>query len=189
MSVRATSLRLLAVTVLVGAPVVGCTSEDGEDLPVGIDVTQEDPPEKLSEAGFFTWDGTRFTYKDRVVPYDLGSPLFSDYALKERAIYVPPGEAMTYTADGVLEFPVGSVILKHFLYPADLRAPTEDLEVVETRVLVKYADRWETYPYIWDADQQDATYRVGGEAREISFVDLQGDTQTAAYLIPQKTSA
>ena len=46
------------------------------------------------------------------------------------------------------EFPVGTVIVKSFLFPADFREPTEDIDLVETRVLVRWPDEWKAYPYI-----------------------------------------
>ena len=34
-----------------------------------------------------------------VLPYDLNSPLFSDYTTKHRFIKLPPGTTMTYLAN------------------------------------------------------------------------------------------
>ncbi len=144
------------------------------------------PAQKLSQYQLFTWTAqTGFTFNDRVVPYDLNTPLFSDYALKQRAIYVPPGQAATYDADAALAFPVGSVIVKTFSFATDLRTPT-DPKLVETRLLVRAADGWKPMPYIWDADQRDATYSPGGEVRPIDFTDLDGNLQHASYLVPQR---
>ena len=44
-------------------------------------------------------------------------PLFTDHAVKSRFVFLPPGIAATYTKVGVLEFPVGAVLVKTLAYP------------------------------------------------------------------------
>jgi uncharacterized repeat protein (TIGR03806 family) len=144
-------------------------------------------PTKLSAFNFFTWDpATGFAFSDRVVPYDLNTALFSDYALKQRAIYVPPGQAATYEPEAALDFPVGSVIIKSFYFPADFRAPTEHLRLVETRLLVRYDTGWKAFPYIWDEAQADAVLTPAGEVTTIDFIDAAGMPRTSNYLVPQR---
>ena len=58
-----------------------------------------------------------------VEPYTLNTPLFSDYAEKYRFAWMPPGTSARYTADGGLDFPVGTTLVKSFGFPADFRAP------------------------------------------------------------------
>lgn len=154
--------------------------------PVTVDVEAARPPEALSTFNFFRWEGGRIRYNDRVVPYELNVPLFSDYAIKARALWVPEGEAIEYRASGTLEFPVGSAIIKSFLFADDMRRPQETLRMVETRVLMKYADGWRAYPYLWAEDQSDAEYFVRGQVTEMTFVDPLGQERTAQYLVPQK---
>ncbi len=183
-------MRALAAALLV---LVAC----GEDAPTGVDLSRPvvvdlaaPPPAKLSAWNLFAWDpAAGFTFNatgERIVPYDLTTALFSDYALKSRAIYVPPGATATFDPERVLELPVGSVIVKSFYFPADLRAPAEDLTLVETRLLVRHDDGWHAHPYIWDEAQQDAVLSPAGEVRPITFIDPHGETQTASYLIPQR---
>lgn len=153
--------------------------------PVAIDPAAA-PAMHLSQYQLFTWTAeTGFTFNDRVVPYDLNTPLFSDYALKQRAIYIPPGQAATYDAENAFDFPVGSVIVKTFSFASDLGHPA-DAAPVETRLLVRAADGWKPMPYIWDADKRDATYAPGGEVRQIAFTDATGGARTANYLIPER---
>ena len=52
-----------------------------------------------------------------VVPYDLATPLFSDYALKLRTVYLPKGEPAIYNAEDAFDFPVGTIITKTFFFP------------------------------------------------------------------------
>ncbi|MBX3269516.1 MAG: hypothetical protein KF729_04615 [Sandaracinaceae bacterium] len=144
------------------------------------------PPDQLSHLRLFEWDAGAFRYNDRVVPYDLTTPLFTDYALKERAIYVPEGEAMAYDPAVPFALPVGSAIVKTFYFPRDLRRPDEDLTLIETRVLVHGQDGWTAWPYVWNAEQTEAFLRVGGETRAITFIDAEGSERTASYLVPQR---
>ncbi len=187
-------LEVVTVATLAVPPVAACGGDDaagGVDLtrPVTVDLTAP-PPARLSAYNLFAWDpATGFTFNpvgDRVVPYDLNAALFSDYAVKHRAIYVPPGGAMTFDPDQAFELPVGSIIVKNFAFPADLRAPTEDVTLIETRLLVRHDDGWHPLPYIWDAAQSDAVLSPAGEVRPISFVDETGQAQSASYLVPQR---
>jgi len=185
------TMRSIVVALLSGwvSLALGCGDGDsptGIDGPVTVDLTG-DPPAKLSAYRLFTWDpAVGFTFNQRVVPYDLNTALFSDYALKQRAIYVPEGATATFEPEQALGFPVGSVIVKNFYFPADYRAPRQDLRLIETRLMVRRADGWNPLPYIWDADQHDAVLSPSGEVRDISFTDAAGAPQTAHYLIPQR---
>jgi uncharacterized repeat protein (TIGR03806 family) len=158
----------------------------GLDGPVVVDLAAA-PPAKLSAYKLFTWDPAKgFTFNDRVVPYDLNTALFSDYALKQRAIYVPPGATATFDAEAAFAMPVGSVIVKNFYFPADFRTPTANLKLIETRLMVRHDDGWHPLPYIWDADQKDAVLTPAGEVRSIAFIDADGEAQTSKYLIPER---
>jgi len=158
----------------------------GTSGPVVVDLGAP-PPTQLSAYRFFTWDpATGFAFNQRVVPYDVNTALFSDYALKQRAIYVPAGAAASFEPEQALGFPVGSVIIKTFYFPADLRSPDDDLQLIETRLMVRHDDGWHPLPYIWDADQRDAVLSPAGEVRAIAFVDAGGTPRSANYLIPER---
>jgi len=165
-----------------GAPGGG----DALSAPVAIDLTAP-PATRLSEYHLFAWDpDAGFTFNDRVIPYDVNTALFSDYAHKQRAIYIPAGAAAAFDPDRALDVPVGSAIIKTFYFPADQRAPTEHLQLIETRLMVRHADGWHPLPYIWDADQRDAVLSPAGEVRAIPFTDPDGEPVMANYLIPQR---
>ncbi|MBK9032289.1 MAG: hypothetical protein IPL61_13415 [Myxococcales bacterium] len=184
----------LGLAALAVAVTVGCGGDDGGggvDLsqPVHVDVTAS-PPTTLSAYNLFAWDpatGTTFNpTDDRVVAYDLNAPLFSDYAQKQRAVYLPAGAAATFDPELVFDLPVGSVLLKNFAFPADLRAPTVGVRLIETRLLVRYPDGWRPLPYVWNDDQTDAELAPAGDVQVISFVDDDGLPRTSNYLVPQK---
>jgi hypothetical protein len=56
------------------------------------------------------------------VPYDLNTPLFTDYAHKLRTIWMPKGQSATYNAENTFDFPVGTIISKTFYYPKEAAA-------------------------------------------------------------------
>ena len=74
------------------------------------------PPATLSDWGLFDVSSKSFSLNDGVVPYELNTPLFSDYALKLRTVWMPPGESAGYREQGELDFPVGTIISKTFHY-------------------------------------------------------------------------
>ncbi len=78
-------------------------------------------PEHLSDWHVVFRDGGRLALNERVVPYDLNTPLFSDYAHKLRTMWMPAARAATYSATESFEFPVGTIFSKTFYYPRDRR--------------------------------------------------------------------
>ncbi len=123
--------------------------------------------------------------KAGVVPYDESTPLFSDYASKFRTVWIPPGKSATYTADGPMDFPVGTIVTKSFGFPADVRNP-QPVTWVETRVMVRRESGWFGVAYVWDKDQKKATIQPGGSLHEISFVKPSGAPATSDYLVPSQ---
>ncbi len=121
-----------------------------------------------------------------VTPYDVNTPLFSDYAVKYRTVWLPPSTSVTYTAEGRFEFPVGTVITKSFGFPADLRVQGQTVKWIETRVLIRAAAGWTGSSYIWDDAQKQAQVSAGGEVSTFSFVDAEGHTQSPNYLVPSQ---
>ncbi|MEO1336169.1 MAG: hypothetical protein AAFV29_11020, partial [Myxococcota bacterium] len=169
-----------------GAPDSGMPAFEG---PVNVDLNAA-IPRQLSEYRLLRHEGRgKFSYNDRVVPYDLNAPLFSDYAKKARAIYLPPGTAIDYVAEGAFDLPVGSVVIKTFMIEANQTAddPMDtDVTVVETRVLIRFPDDWRPFPYVWRADGSDADLRLGGQTRDFEFTDPFGKPRLSRYLVPSR---
>jgi uncharacterized repeat protein (TIGR03806 family) len=161
------------------------------------------PPERLSDWGVVVADGGFLEIHDDAHPYVLNTPLFSDYALKLRAVWIPPGKAIEWRNEGPLEFPVGTIISKTFYYqdgaesdgiPSVVRIASGDdglparrldldrYRVLETRLLVRYADGWTALPYVWDEGESDARLSVIGGLRELRFDDTAA--QPFNYLVP-----
>lgn len=142
--------------------------------PPGVDdavVQGEALPAKLSEFRFFVGGKPNA----RVEPYALNTPLFSDYAEKYRYMYVPAGQKARYTADGVLDFPVGSALIKSFGYKGAG-------DPIETRVLLKRASGWVALPYVWNG--ADAELKRGGKRLPVSFTDPSGSVREISYAVP-----
>jgi parallel beta-helix repeat protein len=119
------------------------------------------------------------------VPYDLTTPLFSDYATKHRFLFLPPGTSASYREDGILEFPLGTIISKTFSFE-DITDPSmpKDL-VVETRLLIRRAEGWEGLPYVWNEAGTEALLSVpGAVVRDLQFEDPDGVSHTIDYAVP-----
>jgi len=142
-------------------------------------VEGETAPQKLSAFGFgISADGYR---PAAVVGYTLRTPLFSDYADKQRFIHIPNGRKASVAADGTIEFPVGTVLFKSFGW-----ADHNGGRPVETRLLVHRASGWVALPYIWDADGKDATLALGGRRVPATFKSPGGETHSIRYAVPNK---
>ena len=136
------------------------------------------PFERLSQYALFAGDPAAQQPAEGVIPYDLNSALFSDYAEKYRFIKLPPGTQATYSADEAFEFPVGTVIAKTFAYPARLRDPSQGRRLIETRILKREPDGWVGLPYIWNKEQTEATLDVAGDTVDVSWIHTDGRTRT-----------
>jgi uncharacterized repeat protein (TIGR03806 family) len=143
------------------------------------------PPETLSAYALFSDAGAR-SPASGVTLYELNTALFSDDAAKFRYLYTPPGTRARYTSDGVLDFPVGTVLIKTFAYPADMRRPDENLRFLETRLLIRKAKGWEALPYIWNAAQTEARLSLVGAELDAHWIDATGTQRHIDWLAPNK---
>lgn len=151
---------------------------------IGLVSADADYKENLSDYGFF-----QGTLKDQipsegVVLYTLNSPLFSDYASKLRFVRLPEGQSVAFNPDSVLQFPVGTAIVKTFYYPVDERNPKKGRRLMETRVLLHEAKGWVALPYIWNKEQTDAVLEVAGGSDQVSWIDGAGKKQSFEYQVP-----
>lgn len=119
-----------------------------------------------------------------VMPYGLNTPLFSDYALKQRDLYLPPGAKARYRASGVLDLPVGATLIKTFAYPADFRRPDEKVRLIETRLLIHRKTGWVALAYVWNEDQTEAVLKRAGKRLDVDFIDAHGQARHVDYAVP-----
>lgn len=147
---------------------------------------EEIPYKKLSQYAFFAGEMKQLQPNERVLPFDLITPLFTDYAHKSRFVWMPAGLQATVNEEGIIEFPDNAVLIKNFFYPSDFRRPERKWDIVETRLLVKRNGEWEAFTYIWNREQTDAELNVIGDFRDVSWVDIHGEKQAIQYVVPNK---
>ena len=175
----------LALAMALSSLVSCSSSSDTPGYPAGGDGTYVvQPYDTLERYGLVSIQNGAIVTAKESVHYDLNAPLFSDYALKERSIFLPPGTSMTYRDDGTFDFPTGAIITKSFGFPTDFRDPQSTVTWVETRLLIRTSAEWRPMVYLWDADQKNAPQAPGGTTLPIEFVDGAGITQHATYLVP-----
>lgn len=142
------------------------------------------PKMRLSEYGFFKDNLASLQPSERVFPYEVNAPLFSDYAEKLRFVYIPDGQKMVYDAKGAFQFPEGAVIIKNFFYHHDSRHPEQGRKILETRLLVKEKSAWKSLTYIWNDEQTDALLEVAGAELPLQWTDWKGKKQKISYVVP-----
>ncbi|MFA6218455.1 MAG: SO2930 family diheme c-type cytochrome [Erythrobacter sp.] len=133
-------------------------------------------PRSLSEFGFFA-DPAGQVPADGVTPYRLNTPLFSDGAEKLRFVFVPKGAKARAQGEDLLDLPVGSALIKTFAFVQDGRR-----RLIETRVLLHRTEGWLALPYLWNAQQTEATLAVAGA--RLDLVTPKGEA--ISYRVPNK---
>ena len=165
----------------------------------------EGQPADLAEWHVLRVEDGRLRLNDGVLPYDLNTPLFSDYAHKLRTVWMPAGKAAGWRTDGPFDFPVGTIFSKTFYYPRagaggdavlrsdddgpDLRSGGLDLSkvrLVETRLLVRREDGWLALPYVWNDAQTQAKLMRGGELVPLTLVAPDGGRKDISYQVPDQ---
>lgn len=142
--------------------------------------------DKLSEYGFFVGKLGDLTPSQGVYPYDLNTPLFSNYAEKLRFIKIPEGTKGAYNDTVAFSFPKGTVLIKNFYMPHDFRKPEKGRRLLETRLLVNDVDGWQALPYIWNDEQTEAYYDAAGETKTVQYTNASGKKISTVYMIPNK---
>lgn len=134
----------------------GCSSEPEPQTSVRIP-NDDDPFEWLSQYNLFETPMVGLQPVTGVIPYELNTVLFSDYAGKARFLYVPDGESVGYRSQGVLEFPSSTILVKNFYYERQ-----EGNNILETRLLIRYPTGWKALAYVWNDARTDAKLTIGG---------------------------
>lgn len=121
---------------------------------------------------------------DGLFGYDIVSPLFSDYALKDRFIYLPDDMAMGFDDWESFELPVGAAMVKTFSYPADFREPENNRRLIETRLMVHTEKGWKGAAYVWNDEQTNAELKVVGKTIPIEWIHYDGSRRSTNYMVP-----
>ena len=144
-------------------------------------ILSDDPPKKLSEYNFFSNPINQLP-SEQVVPYELITALFSDYTDKHRFVYVPNGMTAAYNDNEVLDFPLGTALIKTFSYQ---KADGGQL-LLETRLLLRKDNGWDALTYVWDMNKGDAYLALGGKTIDVRNVITPSNSNYIRYRVPNK---
>jgi uncharacterized repeat protein (TIGR03806 family) len=166
-------------------------------------------PPKLSDWHVVEAHDGVLQLNEGVVPYELNTPLFTDYAHKLRTIWMPKGVSAKYSPTDTFDFPVGTIISKTFFYPlpkGEARNATDiartydtsrdfagqglnlaNVHLVETRLLVRRKDGWVAIPYVWNADQTEALLARTGDVQALTLVSDDGSRENFNYVVPDQS--
>ncbi|WP_460220310.1 Ig-like domain-containing protein [Psychroserpens sp. MEBiC05023] len=151
--------------------------------PVNIDL-ENMPYSTLSEYNFFNGDMKNLDPVYGVIPYDLNSTLFTDYAHKKRFVWMPNGTKASYNSDYTpLDFPLGAVLIKNFYY--DNVQPSNATRIIETRLMFMTEEGWDFANYVWNDEQTEATFTNAGSFTEVEWIE-NSLLQNANYRIPSR---
>ncbi|MRI00429.1 T9SS type A sorting domain-containing protein [Kriegella sp. EG-1] len=147
-------------------------------------------PQLLSQTGAFS-DIENLTPTDGLIPYDLVESFWSDGAEKKRWMAIPndgnhnaTDEKIKYTDVDDWDFPIGSVLVKHFELPIDERNPTITKRL-ETRFSIKASDgNFYFVTYKWNEEQTDATLLTSGLEENIRITKANGSSETQTWSYP-----
>ena len=146
------------------------------------------PLATLGEYDFFVGPMVLLQPKTGVVPYTVAAPLWSDQAGKDRFIVLPEGGKIEMRSDdGEWAFPEGTILVKNFFFDHDRRdaaAGFRSFRIIETRLLLREADNWRAFTYVWNDEQTEATLLRTGKRVTIEFTDVDGTHKDEEYIVP-----
>jgi uncharacterized repeat protein (TIGR03806 family) len=122
-------------------------------------------PRKLAESGLFT-SMREAQPAPGVLPYEINSELWSDGAIAERLLAIPGRDRIGLSAQGMWQFPEGSVLARTISLELEPGKPASRRRI-ETQILHRESEAWRPYSYLWN-DRQD----------EADLVDAGGATRT-----------
>ncbi|GDY14594.1 hypothetical protein LBMAG53_34720 [Planctomycetota bacterium] len=164
-------------------------------LPATID-GERGLPRLLSQTGVFA-EVAALTPVPGIAGFSVNQPLWSDFAVKLRWIAVPndgepyaAGEQVAVARDGPWKFPAGTVLIKHFALPLDLRKPDGAVRKLETRLLTVARDGMVAgVTYRWRDDGSDAELQAQAEDavyRDYEVIGLDGASTKVTWTFPSR---
>ena len=169
-------LRLILIIILLPSNIYSQVNDSA--------ILSDPPPKLLSEYGFFLNTKDQITVPG-VLPYELITSLFSDYADKHRFVYVPKGKIAAYQKDSVFSFPVGSVLIKTFSYEP-INDQRSERHLIETRLLIRKDSGWDALTYVWDEEGQEASLALAGKTVKANYISNDGRELDIRYRVPNK---
>ncbi len=160
-------------------------SEAFLNLPQTLAADLSNMPALLSQTGAFV-DVEQLVPSDKLIPYNLITPLWSDRAQKKRWVAVPSSKKIGWQEKGQWQWPIGTVLIKHFELPVDETDPSK-IRRLETRFIVR-KENGGVYgaTYKWRRDNSDADLLTDVLEEDITITAPEGPwTQTWTYPSPE----
>ena len=180
------TLRVMGWAVMV-ATLVACEDDGPEPYDLDFNIPRTEAfAENLSTYGLFESPLAALKPAAGSELYELSSELFTDYAYKQRLVKVPAGGVVTRAADGKLVYPEGTILVKTFYYPEDMRVADGPRHIIETRLLVLREGTWNVATYLWNEAQTEATLSLKGSTTEVSWIDETGQARSTTYAVPHE---
>ena len=154
-----------------------------KDNLTGIDNVAELLP-LLSDYQIFQGNASDLNPATGFLLYELSSPLFSDYAEKQRLLKLPAGKKMLANDNGLPDFPEGTILVKTFYYYHDKRDITKGKIIIETRLLIKSVHSWNVGTYLWNEEQTDARLVTAGLNKTVNWISENGKPMVISYHVP-----
>lgn len=140
------------------------------------------PYQTLSEYNLFDGEMKDLNPVYGVLPYGLNNALFSDYSKKKRFVWMPEDVSANYQGDNeILNFPVGTVLVKNFYYNNVL--PESITRIIETRLMIHKNEGWVFANYVWNDTQTEATFDLNGSITPFDWIQ-NNVTKSVNYRIP-----
>ena len=139
-------------------------------------------PRRLSETGLFTSVEDE-TPAAGVMEYKINAEPWADHTSARRWMALPGTEPLAVGTDGNWAFPDGAVLVKTIGIELEQGVPASRRRL-ETQILLRTADVWRPYTYLWNDEQTDAVLaETAGSQRVLSIVDPQapGGTREQTY--------
>lgn len=170
----------------------GTAVEQGEIFKLTESTAVTGPPQYLSQTGVFS-DLATLTAAPGVIPYTVNAALWSDGAEKRRWVAIPndgsydsPEENVIFSEFDYLQYPVGTVFIKHFEMPIDENNPTI-LQRLETRFTVRVEEGGVYgFTYKWNAAGTDAELLAGADTEPYTILHSDGSSSSRIWEFPSR---
>jgi uncharacterized repeat protein (TIGR03806 family) len=167
-----------------GEPLSAPTADATGGRPASIDYNA-DPADLLSTYNLFK-DPRKQIPNEGVIPYDLNTPHFADYATLHRFIWMPKGSSCQYGPHGEFEFPTGATIILTVGYARDLRDPKSAEHVLETRLWIRKPEGWIGAQYVWNNETTEAKRSLAGERIDVAWIHSDGKDRHHTFRVPNR---
>lgn len=137
------------------APIIIDDDDDPIEVSPVVYEINADPHPKLSDYNFFKSPMSDQDPVYGVLPFQPASQLFTDYAKKERFVWMPENSSASIGQDNEpIHFPVGTILIKSFYYENVIPGNTK--KIIETRLMIMKSEGWIFANYVWNDEQTEA---------------------------------